>query len=145
MVRPVASRVTSAMGENMQGTQLTSLAGAHAMKRIISSGNIFDLSAPSSPDEQVDTLVDEAGVSIERIVSRGHASPPDFWYDSPRAEWVVLLSGAATLEFEGRREPHPVKPGDHVLIEAHCRHRVAWTSDTEPSVWLAVYYPGVCR
>jgi cupin 2 domain-containing protein len=145
MVRPVASRVTSAMGENMQGTQLTSLAGAHAMKRIISSGNLFDLSAPSSPDEQVATLVDEAGVSIERIVSRGHASPPDFWYDSPRAEWVVLLSGAATLEFEGRREPHPMKPGDHVLIEAHCRHRVAWTSDMEPSVWLAVYYPGVCH
>jgi cupin 2 domain-containing protein len=57
----------------------------------------------------------------------------------------VLLSGAATLEFEGRREPHPMKPGDHVLIEAHCRHRVAWTSDTEPSVWLAVYYPGVRR
>ncbi len=38
-----------------------------------------------------------------------------------------------------------MKPGDHVLIEAHCRHRVAWTSDTEPSVWLAVYYPGVCQ
>jgi cupin 2 domain-containing protein len=115
------------------------------MKRIIGSGNLFDLSAPSSPDEQVDPLVDEAGVSIERIVSRGHASPPDFWYDSSRAEWVVLLSGAATLEFEGQREPHPMKPGDHVLIEAHCRHRVAWTSDTEPSVWLAVYYPGVRR
>ncbi|MFM0210337.1 cupin domain-containing protein [Paraburkholderia sediminicola] len=115
------------------------------MKRILSRGNIFDLSAPSSPDEQVDALVDEAGVSIERIVSRGHASPPHFWYDSPRAEWVVLLSGAATLEFEGERELHPMKPGDHVLIEAHCRHRVAWTSDAEPSVWLAVYYPGVRR
>ena len=30
---------------------------------------------------------------------------------------------------------------DHLLIDAHCRHRVAWTSDTEPSVWLAVYHP----
>jgi len=115
------------------------------MKRVIDSGNLFDLSAPASPDEQVEALVEDAGVSIERIVSRGHASPPGFWYDSPRAEWVVLLSGAATLEFEGEREPHPMKPGDHVLIEAHCRHRVARTSDTEPSVWLAVYYPGVRR
>lgn len=115
------------------------------MKRMISSGNLFDLSAPSGPDEQIDALVEDAGVSIERIVSRGHASPPGFWYDSPRAEWVVLLSGAATLEFEGEREPHPMKPGDHVLIEAHCRHRVAWTSDAEPSVWLAVYYPEVYR
>lgn len=111
------------------------------MKRVSSPGNVFDLSAPAGPGEQVDALVEEAGVSIERIVSRGHASPPGFWYDSPRAEWVVLLSGAATLEFEGEREPYPMKPGDHVLIGAHCRHRVAWTSDAEPSVWLAVYMP----
>ncbi|ANB74710.1 cupin [Paraburkholderia phytofirmans OLGA172] len=115
------------------------------MKRVIGSGNLFDPGAPARLGEQVDALVEEAGVSIERIVSRGHASPPEFWYDSPRAEWVVLLSGAATLEFEGERELHPMKPGDHVLIEAHCRHRVAWTSDTEPSVWLAVYYPGARR
>ncbi|MBB5543864.1 cupin domain-containing protein [Paraburkholderia fungorum] len=109
------------------------------------SGNLFEFGAPASSDEQVDALVEDAGVSIERIVSRGHASPPDFWYDSPRAEWVALLSGAATLEFEGEREPHPMKSGDYVLIEAHCRHRVAWTSDTEPSVWLAVYTPEVPR
>ncbi|MFL9954329.1 cupin domain-containing protein [Paraburkholderia nemoris] len=113
------------------------------MKRAISSCNLLDPGAPAGPDEQVDALVEDAGVSIERIVSRGHASPPDFWYDSPRAEWVVLLSGAAALEFEDEAELHPMKPGDHVLIDAHCRHRVAWTSDTEPSVWLAVYYPGV--
>ncbi|RKE35174.1 hypothetical protein B0G76_1232 [Paraburkholderia sp. BL23I1N1] len=113
------------------------------MKRISGSGNLFDPGTAASPDEQVDALLEDAGVSIERIVSRGHASPPGFWYDSPRAEWVVLLSGAATLEFEGERDLHPMKPGDHVLIEAHCRHRVAWTRDTEPSVWLAVYYPGV--
>jgi cupin 2 domain-containing protein len=111
------------------------------MKRTLTSGNLFALGAPSDPDEQFDALVEAGGVTIERIVSRGHASEPGFWYDSPRAEWVVLLSGAATLEFEGNAEPHPMKPGDHVLIEAHCRHRVAWTSDAEPSVWLAVYYP----
>ena len=107
------------------------------------SGNLFDLLAASAAtlDEQVDALVEQDGVTIERIVSTGQASPPGFWYDNPRAEWVVLLSGAAVLEFEGEPEPHPMMPGDHVLIEAHCRHRVAWTSDTGPSVWLAVYYP----
>ncbi len=52
------------------------------------------------PEERFDTLVEQAGVMIERIVSTGQASPPGFWYDSPRAEWVVLLSGAASLEFE---------------------------------------------
>ncbi|OAJ55923.1 cupin [Paraburkholderia ginsengiterrae] len=115
------------------------------MKRAIRSGNLFDpdlADAPKGPDEQIDALVEQGGVTIERIVSMGHASPPGFWYDSPRAEWVVLLSGAAALEFEGDATLHQLKPGDHVLIEAHCRHRVAWTSDKEPSVWLAVYYPG---
>ncbi|WP_208866323.1 cupin domain-containing protein [Paraburkholderia lacunae] len=112
------------------------------MKRAISSGNLFDIGKRTSPDERIDTLAEQAGVTIERIVSTGQASAPGFWYDSPRAEWVVLLSGAAALEFEGDPQWHPMKPGDHVLIEAHCRHRVAWTSETEPSVWLAVYYPG---
>ncbi|SDQ67600.1 cupin 2 domain-containing protein [Paraburkholderia fungorum] len=111
-------------------------------KRPVPGGNLFDALAPKSADEQVDTLVEQGGMTIERIVSMGHASPPDFWYDSPRAEWVVLLSGAATLEFEGDDQLRQMKPGDHVLIDAHCRHRVAWTSDSEPSVWLAVYYPG---
>ncbi len=115
---------------------------APVSKPALISGNLFDALAPNSPDEQVDALVEQGGVTIERIVSMGHASAPDFWYDSPRAEWVVLLSGAATLEFEGEPEPHPMKAGDHVLIDAHCRHRVAWTSDREPSVWLAVYCPG---
>jgi cupin 2 domain-containing protein len=108
-----------------------------------STGNLFDVPerlAGASPEELVDTLVEQGGVTIERIVSTGQASPPGFWYDSPRAEWVVLLTGAAVLEFDGDREPHPLKPGDHVLIEAHCRHRVASTSESVPSVWLAVYY-----
>ncbi|HEX3381723.1 MAG TPA: cupin domain-containing protein [Paraburkholderia sp.] len=115
-----------------------------SLKPARSSGNLFDALAragTASPDEQVDALVEQGGVTIERIVSTGRASPPGFWYDSPRAEWVVLLTGAAVLEFDGGAERHPMKPGDHVLIEAHCRHRVAWTSDTEPAVWVAVHYP----
>ena len=31
---------------------------------------------------------------IERIVSRGQASPPGFWYDQETDEWVLLVSGA---------------------------------------------------
>jgi len=111
------------------------------MKHAIRRGNLFDSGGSTGPGEQVDALVEQGGVSIERIVSMGHASPPGFWYDCPRAEWVVLLSGAVALEFEGDAELHPLNPGDHVLIEAHCRHRVAWTSDKVPSVWLAVYCP----
>jgi cupin 2 domain-containing protein len=33
-----------------------------------------------------------------------------------------------------------MRPGDYVLIEPHCRHRVAWTHATEQTVWLAIYH-----
>ncbi|MGF6778881.1 cupin [Paraburkholderia sp. GAS334] len=116
------------------------------------TGNLFDLAGPHGPDEQFDTLVDRKGVRVERIVSTGQASPADFWYDSPHEEWVVLLAGAAALEFaegceggsegavEGAAQLHTMRPGDYVQIPAHCRHRVAWTHASEPTFWLAVHY-----
>ncbi|MGE3317344.1 MAG: cupin domain-containing protein, partial [Planctomycetaceae bacterium] len=61
-----------------------------------------------------------------------------FWYDQPDDEWVMLLSGAALLRFEN--ELLAMKPGDHVLIGAHRKHRVEWTHPDEPSVWLAVHF-----
>jgi cupin 2 domain-containing protein len=104
------------------------------------NGNLFRIGSTQGAGERFDTLVKQGGVTIERIVSTGQASAPGFWYDSPRDEWVVLLTGAASLEFEGDPQLHMMQPGDHVLIVAHCRHRVAWTHETEPTVWLAVHY-----
>lgn len=78
---------------------------------------------------------------IERIVSTGQTSPEGFWYDDPREEWVVLLAGAAALEFEAQGSVrHGMLPGDYVHIPPHCRHRVAWTDPALPTVWLAVYF-----
>lgn len=78
---------------------------------------------------------------IERIVSRGQASAPGFWYDQPDHEWVVLLNGSAGLRFEGDARVHILKPGDCLDIPAGCRHRVEWTHPLEETVWLAVHYP----
>lgn len=106
------------------------------------TGNLFVLSGPErAAAERIDTLIEQDGMTLERIVSTGQASPPDFWYNSPRDEWVVLLTGAASLEFEDEAQRLVMQPGDHVLIRAHCRHRVASTHDSEPSVWLALHYP----
>ena len=94
-------------------------------------------------EENFQDLLRSGPVQIERIVSHGHASPPSFWYDQDDAEWVLLLKGAAVLEFEDAPEPFRLAPGDHVNIPAHRRHRVAWTTPDEPTVWLAVFYaPG---
>jgi cupin 2 domain-containing protein len=32
-----------------------------------------------------------------------------------------------------------MKPGDWLLIPAHRKHRVDWTTPEEPTVWLAVH------
>ncbi|MCG8543778.1 MAG: cupin domain-containing protein, partial [Alphaproteobacteria bacterium] len=80
-------------------------------------------------------------VLLERILSTGHATPAGEWYDQPRAEWVVVLRGRAGLRFEDEETVRTLNPGDHLLIPAHARHRVEWTSDTEPTVWLALHLP----
>ena len=76
---------------------------------------------------------------IERIVSTGQASPPGFWYDQPDDEFVVLLTGAASLCFEEGGVTLDMKPGDWVEIPAHVRHRVESTQADPPTVWLAVH------
>ena len=91
-------------------------------------------------DERVDALLTGPGLRIERIVSRGQASPPGFWYDQTEAEWVVVLAGAARLRFEDEAEARRLEPGDWVDIAPHCRHRVDWTDPATPTVWLAVFY-----
>jgi cupin 2 domain-containing protein len=102
------------------------------------ASNLFEGIDAHAREEVFERLVAQAGVVIERIVSTGQASPEGFWYDDPREEWVVLLAGAAELEFDDCSMR--LKPGDHVHIRAHCRHRVAWTDPHAPTVWLAVYF-----
>jgi cupin 2 domain-containing protein len=89
--------------------------------------------------ESVEILVQEGGVRVERIVSRGHASPEGFWYDQAETERVLLVRGAARLEFEGGRTLE-VRPGDWVHIAAHERHRVAWTAPDQETIWIAIFH-----
>ena len=90
------------------------------------------------PNELIETLIQSDSVRIERIVSHGHASPADFWYDQSHCEWVVVLQGAARLRFQD--ETVELSRGDSVNIPAHKKHRVEWTTPAEPTVWLAVHY-----
>ena len=86
-------------------------------------------------------LLDRPGVRIERIVSHGQITPEDAPYSQPHDEWVLLLSGAARLWQEGHGE-HALNPGDTLLIPAHVRHRVTWTTPDSPTIWLAVHMEG---
>jgi cupin 2 domain-containing protein len=101
--------------------------------------NIFAALPRSLPEELIETLLESGPIRIERIVSRGQASPPDFWYDQPQNEWVLVLRGAARLRFEDG--DFEMRPGNYCQIPAHKKHRVEWTTPDEPTVWLAVFYP----
>jgi len=95
--------------------------------------------------EIFETITESDGVRIERIVSNGQATPQGEWYDQERAEWVLLLAGSAGLLFEGQEQPQRLAPGDHLLIPAGCRHRVAWTDAAVPTVWLAVHFSATVK
>ena len=100
--------------------------------------NLFTNIPATLPEELFTTLLESPNVRIERIVCHGHASPEGFWFDQDQHEWVLVLQGAARLRFEDNTID--LKPGDHVNIPAHTKHRVEWTTPDEPTVWLAVFY-----
>jgi cupin 2 domain-containing protein len=107
---------------------------------MIESGNLFADVPERLAREDVATLLSAPGLRIERIVSHGHASAPDDWYDQAQAEWVIVLAGSASLVFDDNAATLRMQAGDYVHIPAHRRHRVEWTDPGQPTVWLAVHY-----
>jgi cupin 2 domain-containing protein len=102
--------------------------------------NLLDNLPHQPPQEVLTTILQADGLRLQRIVSQGHASPPGFWYDQDDNEWVMLLAGSATVEFEGDAEPRRLRPGSYLNIPAHARHRVLATDPRQKTVWLAVHY-----
>ena len=105
------------------------------------------LSSTAMPDaatELVDVLASSSTAKmlrIQRIESPpGHSSEPDFWYDQPDSEWVLLLEGSATLTFQDPDESVDLVPGDHLTIPPGRRHRVERTDPDLPTLWLAVHW-----
>ncbi|MCF8081282.1 MAG: cupin domain-containing protein [Desulfobacterales bacterium] len=106
----------------------------------IDTGNLTETLPSDLSEEVFEQLIEQGATRIERIVSCGHSSAPGLWYDQDRNEWVLLLRGAARLEFEDGNETVDLAPGSYVNIPAGVRHRVAWTAPNEPTIWLAVWY-----
>ena len=101
-------------------------------------GNLFTHVAPA-PEEFLEILASGKSDTfrIERIVSHGHVSPPDFWYNQDEWEFVVVLQGNAELEFSDGK--FAINVGDWLIIPEHVRHRVTFTSSEPDCVWLAVF------
>lgn len=99
--------------------------------------NIFYFTEVNGDKEVFETIAD-GETKIERIISTGQVTPEGEWYDQLLDEWVVLLEGEARILFEETGEVS-LKPGDYILIKAHERHRVVYTSKCPPCLWLAIH------
>ncbi len=110
------------------------------IKMKVNANNIYENIPESLPEELVEVMSGKDNVRIERILSRGHATPDNYWYDQEQIEYVILLKGEAGLLFEDRDDVLVLRPGDYVSIPAGVKHRVEWTARDEDTVWLAVYY-----
>lgn len=101
--------------------------------------NIF-ASLPDSDGEFFETLLETPGLKVERIISSGQATPCGEWYDQTLDEWVLLLSGSASLLIEGEAMPRHLLPGDYLYLPARCRHRVEQTAPNVKTIWLALHF-----
>lgn len=110
----------------------------------VSRGRLHADVPMSLPSELVTVLAEgpSAGglVRIERIVSRGHATPLGEWYEQTEDEFVLLVSGAARIGFADG-SVLALGPGDWADLPAGIRHRVEWTVPEVETIWLAVFRP----
>lgn len=105
----------------------------------IKLSNIFE-SIPARLDQEFfDVLAEKDNVRIERIISKGHTSPTIGWYDQQQDEWVIVLKGAAIIEFADGQAVR-LGVGSHLNIPAHTKHKVKWTQADIETVWLAIHY-----
>jgi cupin 2 domain-containing protein len=98
--------------------------------------NIFDLPKLPLSEELTTVLAENSNARIVRIVSTGQISE---WYEQSETEFVVLLKGNAIIEFENGKTV-ALSKGDTLLIKPHEKHRVSFTSNEPPCVWLCVFY-----
>jgi len=111
------------------------------MGRKIKKENLFRNIPAERSRELIETIAETEHVRVERIVSRGHASAPGFWYDQTEDEYVLLLQGRARLKFDGDNGILSMTPGDGIIIPKHVKHRVEWTDPDQDTIWLTVFYP----
>lgn len=106
---------------------------------VIETKNLLGSLPGDLTEEVLETLLLRPGVRLERILSKGHATPKGMWYDQLGDEWVLLLQGSAKLRFEGQKDLISMTVGDSLWLPAHCRHRVEWTDPLHVSIWLALH------
>ncbi len=104
--------------------------------------NIFDEIPVDKKNEKFFEILQSKNVKIEKIVSNGQISPENFWYDQEENEFIIILKGEAVLQIVENQKIKSInlKEGDYLNIKSHIKHRVEYTSQNQPTIWLAVFY-----
>ena len=100
--------------------------------------NIYELSQEVYQLEKFEQIVSGKNIQIERIISTGQITPSGQWHDQELDEWVILIQGEAELSYADDTRIK-LKAGDYLLIPAHTKHRVEYTSIEPACIWLAVH------
>ena len=114
-------------------------ASALLKRKNMESKNIFESLPKDLELEVFEDIVSSSTVRVERIVSKGHGSADNSWYDQDENEWVMVVQGRASLAFEDGSQCDLVA-GDYLNIPAHLKHKVVWTDPDEITIWLALFY-----
>jgi cupin 2 domain-containing protein len=104
-----------------------------AVAEEVQRGRLRDPSTGPATGEHVEQLAASEGLVVEHILSGTVETPVDYW--QVEDEWVVLLTGSATLEVDG--ESLDLGPGDWLFLPARAPHRLVET--TPGTSWLAVH------
>src|SRR3989344_6370505 len=107
--------------------------------KTIEVNNIFSKIPKSFPKEIFNTIASSNKVKIQRIISRGHKTKDNYWYNQKQNEFVLLIEGSATLLFENNKRTN-MKKGDYIIIPKRVKHRVENTSKKGNTIWLTVFY-----
>ena len=98
--------------------------------------NIYEMPPLPLAEEVTTILTENENIRIERIISTEQVSD---WYDQDQTEFVILLEGNAIIEYVNG-ERIVMSKGDTLLIKPHERHKVSFTSNNPPCIWLCVFY-----
>ena len=96
-------------------------------------GQLRDGATAPHVGEHVERLLELPGVVVEQIISGSLEAPVD--YRQEHDEWVVLLTGRASLVVDG--ENVELNAGDWLFLPARVEHTLVATAPG--SSWLAIH------
>lgn len=101
--------------------------------------NIFAGLPENMPEEIFESIIESKDFLLEKIISDGHNSPQNFWYDQEKNEFVMLMRGSAKIIYDDGKS-FSLSAGEYLIIPAHQKHRVEETDKNQKTIWLALHY-----